>query len=106
MLLLAVRSSRGIVFPDLDTTPPPPFWSLSQAQNGALGYSSLPVSAGGRRGHATRTRLPVKQPFRETSEELRGSVGIPEREAQNKRAVSAGGGREGKVWGGLTLSIG
>lgn len=51
VLLLAVRSSRGIVFPDLDTTPPPPFWSASQAQNGALGYSSFPVSAWTRHTH-------------------------------------------------------
>lgn len=93
VLLLAVHSSRGIVFPDLDTTPPPPFWSPSQAENGALGYSSFPVSAGSQLGHAVHTSLPMKQPFRETSEELRTCVGI----LHEGGAVSAGGGQEQNV---------
>lgn len=93
VLLLAVHSSRGIVFPDLDTTPPPPFWSPSQAENGALGYSSFPVSAGSQLGHAVHTSLPMKQPFRESSEELRTCVGI----LHEGGAVSAGGGQEQNI---------
>lgn len=36
----------GNCFSRLGFYPPPPFWSLSQAENGALGYSWFPVNAG------------------------------------------------------------